>query len=196
MFTNFTQERDLQRQLRRLNPGSHSPSETAVQKLLESPRALSVTELDSPALMALINASPNETFSSDTSFVLRQYKDPNANRQHEDETERITSGVDSELQEDNSTDSAHNSPCHLREYTTPGDIAGAEALPRTPPDFLNGPLSAVSPQPPYEDFSFAAKDLSTPSESIWNLWDVFSGGLGELFPGQPEEYARIWKEAE
>lgn len=161
---------------------------------------MKIDEGDPPALTALINASSDTTSNLDTSFILRQYNNPNANRQGEDEAESLGPSTAGETPAMSSPTQVPASAIH---NMTSSPLT--ESLPACSSEFRDNPLPDMSLSP-YDDYNLAAArgvasplngefpDLDTPSENIWGLWDLFPDNLEELFPGQPMENSQGWGE--
>ena len=168
----------------------------AAQKILNGPRQLDMDGREHPTLPAFIDASLDVASRLNNSFILRQYHDPNAFRQEEDEPEESLPG------EEAGDEHVERIPERSERRATPGrenlevvpnsKSSSTEEVQRTDYNFelrqanfsarapsrndniADGRVLADSP-----NGEFTTTDI--PSESIWGLIDLFPDNFGEPF---------------
>ena len=157
-------------------------------------------------MAAFINASLNIPSDPDRSFILREYKDPNAFRRGEkeneessaeesteDSRERATAGNDG----DNSSrkDHGHNANTESTSPSTeevlrtddPFHALQADAMPMNPLSPVdNNSINNNTPTSGLLGGNFI--DFDAPSENLWEFWDLSSDNWGELPAGRPSDH--------
>lgn len=191
----------MERRFQRFNPRLRFPFEAAAQGLLDGNHQLSIVDGDHPTLPAFINGSLNTQSQLNTSFILREYNDPNAFRQEEEDAEESCPA-------DVVTDAGEGPPQRNETYATTNqdevekvpnsESPSTEEIHRADYHF-EIPLADPSLESPCQNNNLAHSTVSTDSsngevtsmdiscENIWGFMDLFPDDMGNLFAGQPAD---------
>lgn len=187
----------MERRFREFNMNLRSPLEEVARGLLNHHRPLSMVEGDDPTLPAFMNALLDMNAQLNTSFILREYNDPNAFRPEEEEIEELTAGE--HTGEAGKEQNANNATFATtdKEDAEASDFPSIEETHRTDDNFEMSLVDLPPGSPGYDSNNLAdgiislADPLSQEITSVdiasgnmWGFMDSFSDNIGDFVTTQ------------